>query len=202
MDSQAFENVEAPDYALFVEKIDTVTPTAAMPPVLTAIVNAGGLGAGPSSPGGVMVIRGSNLGGKPSVAVNGAAAAVLSADFREIVAQVSYDTPLGDTTLTVTNNGPTADPMAVMIAAAAGIYVDRNGHAIAFNADGTPNTTKNRALAESTITVRLTGIGPLDNPVAAGQPTPDSPPSLATLDVSATVGDQAATAGPVQLVPG
>jgi uncharacterized protein (TIGR03437 family) len=203
MDSQTFESVEAADYALFVEKIDTVTPAAAMPPVLSAVVNAGGLGAGPSSPGGVVVIQGSNLGGKPSVAVNGVAAAVLSADFREIVAQVGYDTPLGDTTLAVTNNGTAADPVPVTIAAAApGIYVDRNGHAIAFNADGAPNTTKNRAVAGSTITVRLTGIGPLDNPVAAGQPTPDSPPSLATLDVSATVGDQAATAGPVQLVTG
>ena len=131
------------------------------------------------------------------------AAAVLSADFQEIVAQASYDTPLGDTTLTVTNNGLSADPVPVTIAnVAPGIYADKSGHADAFNADGTPNSKKNRAASGSTITVRLTGIGPLDNPVAAGQPTPDSPVSQAMLDIGATAGDQVAVAGAIQLVPG
>jgi uncharacterized protein (TIGR03437 family) len=87
-------------------------------------------------------------------------------------------------------NGCGATPPATFQVAQAAPYVRlrTNGDAVATNQDSTDNTAANPAKAGSVVVVMLTGIGPLDNPVATGTPTPSSPFSRATLPASATIG--------------
>jgi uncharacterized protein (TIGR03437 family) len=86
--------------------------------------------------------------------------------------------------------------------AAPGIFVDSNGRAIVQNQDYSVNTTSNPAAVGSYITAYLTGIGPVDNPVADGAVAPDSPLSRATLPFSATVGGVSANVVFLGLTPG
>jgi len=62
------------------------------------------------------------------------------------------------------------------------------GDAVAFNQDNTLNASANPAAGGSVLTVFVTGIGPVDNPVATGAGASSSPLSRPTLPNSATIG--------------
>jgi uncharacterized protein (TIGR03437 family) len=72
--------------------------------------------------------------------------------------------------------------------AARGIFVYGNNLAVVQNQDYTLNSESNSAKARSHVTVYLTGIGPLDNPVGLGHATPSQPLSQAATAAQATVG--------------
>jgi uncharacterized protein (TIGR03437 family) len=75
-----------------------------------------------------------------------------------------------------------------VVPAAPGIFTYGNNLAVAQNQGYTLNTASNPAKAGSYVTVYLTGIGPLDNPVGLGQATPMQPLSQATTPAQAAVG--------------
>jgi uncharacterized protein (TIGR03437 family) len=74
--------------------------------------------------------------------------------------------------------------------------------AIVQNQDNSINSASNPAVAGTTVTVYLTGIGPLDNPVATGAAATATPLSRATLPFSAKVGSATVTPIFLGLTPG
>lgn len=110
--------------------------------------------------------------------------------------------PPGNATVTVTSAGVTSPPAFVTVAQTAPhIFIFGNNRAGVRNQDNSINTATNPAPAQSAITVYFTGIGPVDNPVADGQPAPDSPFSRSTLPVTAKVGSQDAVVQFTGLTP-
>jgi uncharacterized protein (TIGR03437 family) len=84
---------------------------------------------------------------------------------------------------------------------APGIFVDQNGRGIIQNQDGSLNSLTHPAATNSYVTVYLTGVGAVDNPVADGVPTPTSPLSRVTAAITVTIGGVAANAPFVGLTP-
>jgi uncharacterized protein (TIGR03437 family) len=82
------------------------------------------------------------------------------------------------------------------------LFQNSTGDAIVQNQDYSVNTASNPAAAGSTVTVYLTGIGPLDNPVATGAAAPATPLSRATLSFSAAIGSATVTPLFLGLTPG
>jgi uncharacterized protein (TIGR03437 family) len=147
-------------------------------------------------------IRGSSLNGA-TVSVNGNAVPVIAATAGRIDFQVPNETGVGASTATVTNGCGTTPPATFQVAQAAPyVQLRANGDALASNQDSTNNTAANAAKTGTVVVVSLTGIGPVDNPVATGTATPQSPLSRATLAVSATIGGWDSTVQFVGLTPG
>ena len=95
-------------------------------------------------------------------------------------------------------------PRSFTVAAAAPA-IFRQGdtnRALAQNQDLSLNGPSSPAAAGSVIVVYLTGIGPVDNPVAPGAPTPNSPLARPLLPVAATIGGQAVDIQFIGLTPG
>jgi uncharacterized protein (TIGR03437 family) len=168
----------------------------------TGVVNGASLTAGPLAPGSVASILGASLAGA-TVSVNGNAVPVLSAGAGRIDFQVPNELAVGAATATVANGCGTTSPTTFQVAQAAPyVRVRDNGDALTANQDNTANSASNPAKTGSVIVVSLTGIGPVDNPVATGTATPSSPFSKATLPVSATIGGWDTTVAFLGLTPG
>jgi uncharacterized protein (TIGR03437 family) len=86
--------------------------------------------------------------------------------------------------------------------AAPDIFAYGANRAIVINSDGSLNDSNHPAAAGSAITVYLTGLGPLDNPVQTNTLTPVQPYSRPTLPASATVGGKTAPILFLGLTPG
>jgi uncharacterized protein (TIGR03437 family) len=166
------------------------------------VVSAATLTSGPLAPGSVVSILGSSFAGG-TLTVNGNPVPALSTAAGRIDWQLPYETSIGSATVAVANACGTTAPATFQVAAAAP-YIRQTaaGDAVALNQDGTVNSASNPAKGGSAIIVTLTGIGPLDNPVASGAPAPVSPLSSAKLPASATVGGSAATILFLGLTPG
>lgn len=161
--------------------------------------------AGNLAPGSLAVLFGSDLvpaGATPSdvsVSVNGQQAPLTYVSPGQINFQVPYETSPGQASITV---GASAAFSFTVAPAAPGIFAPDGTHALAANQDGSVNGQANPAPAGSTVIVYLTGIGPLDNPVATGAQAPPQPLSRATLPSSATIGGQTAPMSFLGLTPG
>jgi adhesin/invasin len=106
-------------------------------------------------------------------------------------------------TVWISANGlPTTIAWIKVAAAAPGILLYGNNHAVAQNQDFSLNQATVPAAPASFLTVYLTGIGPLDNPVGNGQPALADPLSRATQPYSATIGNVPATVSFLGLTPG
>jgi uncharacterized protein (TIGR03437 family) len=168
----------------------------------TGVVNGASLTAGPLAPGSVASILGTSLAGA-TVSVNGNAVPVIRATSGRIDFQVPSEVGLGAATATVTNGCGTTSPSTFQVAQAAPyVGLRANGDAVAANQDNSTNTSATPAKTGTVVVVTLTGIGPVDNPVATGTATPLSPFSKATLPVSATVGGWDTTVQFIGLTPG
>jgi uncharacterized protein (TIGR03437 family) len=168
----------------------------------TGVVNGASLTAGPLAPGSVASILGSSLSGA-TVAVNGNAVPVISAGAGRVDFQVPNEVAVGSATATVTNGCGTTSPATFQVAQAAPyVRLRANGDALATNQDNSDNSAANPAKSGTVVVVSLTGIGPVDNPVATGTATPSSPFSKATLPVTATIGGWDATVQFIGLTPG
>jgi uncharacterized protein (TIGR03437 family) len=77
-----------------------------------------------------------------------------------------------------------------------------NNLAVAQNQDYALNCVSNPAKAGSYVTVYLTGIGPLGNPVGLGEATRSQPLSQATTAAQATVGGMPAAISFIGMAPG
>ena len=74
--------------------------------------------------------------------------------------------------------------------AAPGLFVDSQRHVVAQNQDGTLNSVDRPAVAETLLTVYLTGQGTLSTPIADGAAAPAGSPMIPQALVTATVGGQ------------
>jgi len=98
--------------------------------------------------------------------------------------------------LTVTTPaGTSASTSFTVVGAAPGIFAITN-------ADGSANGSSSPAASGMVVTVYLTGIGPVDNPVDTGAAASSMPVSTATLRSSATVNGVPATVQFLGLTPG
>ncbi len=165
------------------------------------VVSTAGLTAGPLAPGSLVSILGGSLAGA-TVSVNGAGVTPLSSAATRINLQLPYETAIGAATVSVATACGTTAPATFQVAQAAPyLRQTATGDAVATNQDGTVNIAANPAKAGSVVVVSLTGIGPVDNPVAAGATTPSSPVSAATLPFSATIGGASAVVQFLGLTP-
>ncbi len=130
----------------------------------------------------------SNLGGT-TVSVAGTLAPLLYVSAGQINFQVPSSVKTGAVNIVV--NGPGGASAAfnfTVTAAAPSIFQYGTNHALAQNADFSLNGPTARAAAASVITVYLTGQGAVDNSVADGSATPDSPLATAKAIATATIG--------------
>jgi uncharacterized protein (TIGR03437 family) len=142
-----------------------------------------------------------DLGGA-SVTIGGQALPFFYVSSTQINVQLPWDLPTGTNSVTVSSGGLSATSTFNVVPAAPGIFTYGNNLAAAQNADYTLNTASNPAQAGSYVTVYLTGIGPLDNPVGLGQATPAQPLSQATTASLATIGGMPAQIQFLGMTPG
>ena len=161
------------------------------------VVNSANLGAGPVAPGSQVSILGTGLAvatqtaastpwstalAGAAVSINGNPVPIAFASAGRIDVQLPYETGTGNAVAMVTVPCGTSAAAVFQVAAAAPyIRQNANGDAVATNQDNSVNSADNPARTGSIVTVSLTGIGPLDNPVATGTAAPMSPLSQATL---------------------
>ncbi len=192
-------------------------------PAMPAIASGGVLGswapaAGPVAPGSLLTIYGSGFAvaeNQPqalplptsaagaTVAINNIPAPILYASPGQMNVQVPYEVPAGAAVATVSNGCGASQPVIFQVSQAAPYILQSGaGAVIAYNQDNTLNSPGNPAPAGSVITVYLTGIGPVSNPVATGAGASGSPLSSATLPHSATIGGWNAPVYFLGLTPG
>ena len=178
------------------------------------IVNAAGFQT-PVAPGSVISIFGANLSAAPvaasalplpvtlggvSVLVNGRLAAPLFyVSPGQINAQLPYETPPGEASLSVNGSTPVSFPVA---ASAPGIVVYGSNRAVAINQDYTLNSPEHPALPGGWVTIYMTGQGMVTPPVASGAASPGNPVVLPTLPVTAIIGGLPADVLFAGLTPG
>ncbi len=129
-----------------------------------------------------------NAGGT-TVTINGILAPILYASPTQLNVQVPYEIPVGTAQVAVQNGCGKSAPASIQVASAYPyILQSGTGDAVSFNQDNSVNSASNPAAGGSVLTVYVTGIGPLDNPVATGAGASASPLSRPTLPTSATIG--------------
>jgi uncharacterized protein (TIGR03437 family) len=130
------------------------------------------------------------------ISINNSSVPMLFASSGQINALVPLDVALGGATATVNSGGTVVGSASFVVQAAApGLFLLSGGHAAVLNQDNTVNSANQPASVGSVIAAYMTGLGAVDNPVAAGTAASASPLSRVTGNVTATIGGQAA---PVQ----
>jgi len=203
--SGPFQTARSNDYAIFVQHLNFGPAVPVVPPVISAVVNGASFAGGALAPGEAITISGTNLSASDtSVTVNGQSMPLFYVSATQINGQLPFEVPLGTAQVKVTANGVASAAATIsVVAAAPGIFLIGTTRAAATNADNSVNTAANPAAPGDPVTIYFTGIGPLDNPVATGQPAPLSGPlSRATMPVTVTIGGQAANLIYAGLTPG
>ncbi len=203
-------------YGVFIQR-QVAGPS--VPPTINATVNGFSYGPG-FAPGSFIQIYGSNLAsttatfsttlptmlGSVSVLFNNQPIPLYYVSPGQINAQIPTTIAAGNATLTISNSGTiSAASTITILQAAPGIPTYLTGNitrAAARNQDNSINGPSNPAAAGSVMTLYFTGIGPVDNPVASGQPAPLTILSRATLPVGVTIGGQFVIPSFAGLTPG
>jgi len=183
-----------------------------------AVTNGASFTGDSLSPGCIATIFGTNLAtstapasstplpmtlGGAMVTVNGMPAPLFYASSTQINFQIPYETPTGTVSVAVTVGNASSAPFSALVQTASpGIFQFGTNRAVVQNPDQSTNKSNNPVAAGSYIVAYLTGLGPLDNPVADGVAAPDSPLSRATSPYSATIGGQNANVFFLGLTPG
>jgi uncharacterized protein (TIGR03437 family) len=133
------------------------------------------------------------LGGL-TVRVNGIAAPLYSVFPSQVNFQMPEEVESGDATVVFELNGKTSGYFSVPVGEAGpGIFpldasIAGPGRGVAQNQDFSLNVPGSGAAPGQAVIVYVTGLGPVDNPVPTGQPTPNSPLARAVAEVTATIG--------------
>jgi uncharacterized protein (TIGR03437 family) len=188
---------------------------AATVPAVQSVVDSAGFGPR-VAPGSLATIFGTNLAsgtasapalplpttlGGTTVTVGGVAAHLLYVSTGQINFQVPSAAASGNVAVVVTGPGGASASFSFTVTSSApAIYQYGTNRAVAQNGS-TLNGDSAPAASGSVITVYLTGIGAVNNPVADGAATPVSPLSAATATSSATIGGAAATVEFLGLTP-
>jgi uncharacterized protein (TIGR03437 family) len=138
-----------------------------------------------------------------SVSVGGVLAPLLYVSAGQINFQVPSSVPAGDADIVVNGPGGSSVTATLTITAEApAIFQNGTNHAAAQNPGGSLNSDSDPAVANSVITVYLTGQGAVSNPVTDGTAPPTSPLSSATATATATIGPLNAPVQFLGLAPG
>lgn len=179
---------------------------------IAVVENAASFATGPVAPGSLISIFGTNLAattalagefplpydlGGGSVTINGVRAPLLYASSTQINAQVPFEIPPGNATLTV--NGASA--FLTVQPASPGLFTLGNNQAAVLNEDQTVNGPDRAALAGSKIAAFLTGQGAVSPAVPTGAVALSDPLSIVALPVTATLGGRTAAVGFMGLAP-
>jgi uncharacterized protein (TIGR03437 family) len=145
--------------------------------------------------------------GTVKVRVNGNQVPLLVVLPTQINAQLPYETPVGNATLTVESDGVVSAPFSFVVQATApGIFQFGASRAVAQNvaADGSLalNTADAPAQPGQPMVIYFTGQGALDNPVSNGAIAGSSPLSRPRAEASVTVGGKAAIVDFLGMTPG
>ena len=171
------------------------------------------------APGELATIFGTNLGDSTqgasnfplprsmagaTVYLNQESVPLLYVSATQINFQVPSDLAAGTANLYVSRDGgQSAIYTVTVVGSSPGIFQDTSNHAVAQNAvDNSTNSDSDPVVAGAILVVYLTGQGALNNPVADGTATPDSPLSSATGTATATIGGVSATVQFLGLTPG
>lgn len=172
------------------------------------------------APGELATIFGSNLAnftqpasgfplpktmGGATVYVNNAPVPLLYVSQTQINFQVPSSLAAGTANMYVNRSGgQSALFKFTVLANSPAIFQDTSNHAIAQNANNnySTNSASDPVASGDVLVVYLTGQGAVDNPVADGTATPDSPTASATATATATIGGMSATVQFVGLTPG
>ena len=159
--------------------------------------------AGPVAPGSLLTIYGSGFAvarnqpqslplptaaAATTVSIDSIPAPILYASPGQMNVQVPYEVSPGAAVAVVNNGCGASAPVIFQVAQAAPYALQSGAGAVAFNQDGSLNSSANPAPSGSVITVYLTGIGPVSPAVATGAGAPGTQLSWATLPYSATIG--------------
>jgi len=138
-----------------------------------------------------------------TMSINNVLAPLLFGSGGQINAQVPFETSPGAGAMTISSGGTVAGSANFVVQSVApGLFLLGQGRAAVLNADYSINAENQPAAAGSYISAFMTGLGPVDNPVSTGLPTPANPLSRVTNPVTATIGGQPATVLFAGLAPG
>ena len=138
-----------------------------------------------------------------TMTINNTAMPLLFGSNGQINAQVPFEVTPGAGALTLSVNGNAmGSTNFVLQTTAPGLFLLGQGRAAVLNSDFSVNTTTKPASVGSYVAAFMTGLGPVDNPVPTGQPTPAVPLSHVTSAVTAKIGGQPATVLFAGLAPG
>ena len=138
-----------------------------------------------------------------SVLVGGKTAPLYYAGPNQVNAQVPVDIPANLQTLTInTPNGAVSGGTLVVQATAPGVFLTSANQAAITNQAGTLNNSTTPAAPGSTVTIYVTGIGDVDNPVPSGTAVPATVLAKAKAPVLVTINGVNATVPFAGLAPG
>ncbi|MCA2964562.1 MAG: hypothetical protein INH40_11695 [Acidobacteriaceae bacterium] len=193
--------------------------TFAPRPALAAggIVNGASFAAGPVAPGALVSLFGANFAPGltqastvplPSqlagvrVTAAGRPWPLVFVPPNQINVQVPYNAPPGPLAVTVSTAAGDSTATVQIVPAAPGIFLRDGRRAIAQNQDFRLNDPAAPAPRRSILTVYLTGQGPLDGPLDAGDPAPTTSLLRALAPPAATIGGRPANVLFLGLTPG
>ncbi len=128
-----------------------------------------------------------------TMSINNVLAPLLFGSGGQINAQVPFEISPGAGAMTISSGGTVAGSANFVVQSVApGLFLLGQGRAAVLNADYSINGQNQPAAAGSYISAFMTGLGPVDNPVPTGLPTPANPLSRVTSPVAATIGGQPA----------
>jgi uncharacterized protein (TIGR03437 family) len=207
----------------------TSTPVLEIPVELTVggfeprvlsegLLNAASLASGRTSPGMLFTVFGRDLataieaaGAVPwpinlanaMVTIEGIVAPLHYASPTQINGQIPYEAAPGRAAAVVSVSGATSPPVSFELhASSPGIFLYGENRAVAVNADEKLNSAENPAAAGSIVVVYLTGIGPLDHPLASGQGALADPLSRPVAPYEARLGEQPLSVQFLGMTPG
>lgn len=145
----------------------------------------------PTTLGGAVV----NVGGVP--------APILYASSTQLNIQIPFEVSAGSTAASITAGGAAAGKTTLSLSALApGLFLLPQGTAAVVNQDGSLNSQTQPASVGSIVSAYLTGLGPVNPPVATGVAAPAAPLSYVTATATATIGNANAPVKFAGLAPG
>ncbi len=149
----------------------------------------------------------SDIGGL-QVLINGRPAPLYSAFSTQASFQIPFDIGAGEASMVFVQNGRRGATLTIPVEETSpGIFsldpsIAGPGRGVIQNQDFSLNIPDNPAAPGEVIIVYMAGLGAVDNPVAAGEPTPAEPLARTLTEVTATVGGAAAGVAFAGLTPG